>query len=43
MVFQKHQRMIYLPEFGVSRKSSTSSETKKDSWKTVCAKNTLTS
>ena len=42
MLFQKHQRMICLPEFGVSR-NSISSTIKKDSWKTVCAKNTLTS
>ena len=31
MLFQKHQWMICLPEFGVSRKSSICSTIKKDS------------
>ena len=43
MLFQKYQGMISVPEFGVSRKSSISSTIKNDSWKTVCAKSTLTS
>ena len=37
MLFQKHQRMICVPEFGVSRKSSISSTIKNDS---LCKKHT---